>query len=209
MISHFIHKKVPVKVKLNQRIKILKLIKTGVFWGVIFYFFACLIIISLGLKNDDKVTDVAVVLGTTVNPDRSLSTRLQARLDMALDLYRQKRVRHIITSGGVGVEGHDEARVMADYLISQGVPVDSVSVDSTGLDTRATAKATALLMQNRGLKSVTAVSQYFHVTRTKLALEQCGVKDVHTAYAVYWELRDIYSVIREVPAYVRYWFEGC
>jgi vancomycin permeability regulator SanA len=198
-----------VKVKLNQRSKMLKLIKRGVFWGVTIYFFACLTIINSGLKHDDRVSDVAVVLGTTVNPDRSLSTRLQARLDKALDLYRQKRVRHIITSGGVGVEGHDEARVMADYLISQGVPLDSVSIDSTGIDTRATAKATARLMQNRGLKSVTAVSQYFHVTRTKLALEQCGLKDVHTAYAGYLELRDIYSIVREVPAYVSYWFEGC
>ena len=45
------------------------------------------------------------------------------------------------------------------------------------------------------------VSQYFHVPRMRLALERAGVTPVYSAHAQYFELRDVYSIAREVVGY--------
>jgi uncharacterized SAM-binding protein YcdF (DUF218 family) len=55
-------------------------------------------------------------------------------------------------------------------------------------------------MANRGLRSAVVVTQYFHITRSRLALKQAGIQDVSSAHARFFEMRDIYSVLREVVA---------
>lgn len=66
-----------------------------------------------GLRDDVQVSDVGIVLGSKVMPDGTPSARLQARLDKAAELYRQGMFKHVIVSGGSGVEGFSEAKVMA------------------------------------------------------------------------------------------------
>jgi hypothetical protein len=48
---------------------------------------------------------------------------------------------------------------------------------------------------------VTVVTQYFHISRSRLALRKFGVKDVGKAHARIFEWRDVYSVPREVVAW--------
>jgi len=50
------------------------------------------------------------------------------------------------------------------------------------------------------------VTQYFHLPRTMLALKRQGVADVSGAYPAFFELRDVYSVLRELPAVALYIF---
>lgn len=52
---------------------------------------------------------------------------------------------------------------MKRYLVEQGAPADAVVEDLT-----------ADYMQQHGLRSVIAVSQYYHISRTKLARERSG-----------------------------------
>ncbi len=158
-----------------------------------------------GLVEDDAQADAAVVLGNAVEPDGTLSPRFQARLDRALDLYREGKVRLLIVSGGVGREGHDEAEAGAAYLAGRGVPAGALVADSNGRNTRATAEFTAAFAEAHNLKRVIAVSQYFHLPRCRLAFAEAGLEDVGASYARYVEWRDIYSVAREVPAVAAYW----
>jgi vancomycin permeability regulator SanA len=148
--------------------------------------------------------DVAVVLGNTVNPNGQPSPRLQARLDKTIQLYRQGIFKQIIVSGGVGKEGFDEAVVMKQYLIANALPSEQIYVDSQGNNTYLTAQHTAQLMTKYRWQSAIAISQYFHLPRTKLALHRFGIKTVYTAHADFFELRDIYSTIREVFSYASY-----
>ncbi len=117
----------------------------------------------------------------TVGPDGQPSPRLAARLDRALELHRQGMCARIIVSGGFGVEGFDEAVIMRNYLVGRGVSEEVVIVDSSGLTTRATAR---------------------------LALQQAGIEKVGHASARYVEWRDVYSILREVPATAIYWLAG-
>jgi vancomycin permeability regulator SanA len=162
------------------------------------------VIAITGSIDDLHPADVAVVLGNTVNLDGKPSPRLQARLDKTIELYRARIFQNTIVSGGVGKEGFDEAVVMKQYLVRGGLPQDRIYLDSQGDNTYLTAKHTAQLMVEHRWHSAIAISQYFHLPRTKLALQKFGISPVYTAHADFFELRDLYSTVREVFSYCSY-----
>lgn len=165
---------------------------------------ACLGLTATGLSDTFTNGDVIVVPGNAVTPQGQPSPRLRARLDVALNLYRQQRAPLIFVSGGTGKEGVDEATAMAAYLMTNGVPPAAIVKDSAGINTFATAKNCAAFLRNRGLKSAIVATQFFHVARTRLALERNGVVVTGAVHARYFELRDGYSLVREVLGYAAY-----
>lgn len=162
----------------------------------------------LWLGGRDKVIEarVAVVLGNEVRTDGSPAPRLAARLDKSLELYRAGRCRTIIVSGGLGRSRVDEATAMAAYLRARGVPARDIVIDSAGHNTWRTALFTAEYLKQNRLDEVIVVSQAFHVPRSALALKAAGCPKVGQASPDYWELRDVYSVLREIPANIAYWW---
>ncbi len=165
---------------------------------------ACLAIILKGLDDDTHPADLAVVLGNKVNPDGTPSPMLKARLDQALNLYRQGGFKLILVSGGHGREGYDEPIVMRHYLESNGVPSDSIFEDNGGNTTWQTAQNTAQFLRTHHLMSVLIISQYFHIARCQLAFAKFGISPIYTSHANYWSIRDFYSVPREVIGYIAY-----
>jgi len=168
--------------------------------GAILYL-GCVCLLLVNSRNDNIVdADYAIVYGNTVNPDGSLSHRLKVRVDAAIALYNQSKIKTIVVSGGLGKEGHDEAVVMANYINTHGI--DSVIIDSQGYNTHMTSvNAKALLPINA---RVVAVSQYFHLPRAKLSLKHAGFENVYGYAPAYYDVRDIYSVTRELLAYLKY-----
>lgn len=156
-----------------------------------------------GLTDETAPADVAVVLGNQVHPDGKPSARLAARLDRAVELVEQDRVQWVIVSGGTGREGVPEGDAMKRYMVGQGVPETSILVDNAGVDTWTTARNARTIMQAHDLKSAVVVSQYFHIARTRLAFRKHGLA-VGGAHARFFELRDLYSTARELPAWVKY-----
>ncbi|MNK73713.1 hypothetical protein D3C87_932110 [compost metagenome] len=161
---------------------------------------------ATGLMAGAREADVAIVLGNTVQPNGDPSPRLAARLDRAYDCYAASQCRVLFVSGGVDPAGADEAAAMRGYLQRRGVPADRIVTDSAGIDTWATARHASAYMREHGYTRALAVTQYFHVPRTMLALKRQGVADVGGGYPRYFELRDIYSVFRELPAMALYIF---
>jgi vancomycin permeability regulator SanA len=190
----------------RKRIKKLLLTASALF--ALAYIISGLLIVIDGLSDDIHAADVAIVPGSKVEVSGLPSTRLRARLDKAVELYQQGIFRHVIVSGGTGSEGFDEAAVMKAYLIEKGVPEAQVYVDSQGATTYLTAKNSSRMMKENGWRSALVVSQYFHISRTKLALRRFGVSSVFSAHANYFELRDIYSIAREVFGYGGYLFQS-
>ena len=159
-----------------------------------------------GLKDELKRVDAAVILGNKVEEDGKPSERLKCRLDRAVELYNKQYFKYVIVSGGIGKEGFDEAKVMKEYLVKQGVPEDKIFLDSEGNNTLLTAKNSKKIMDGKELRSAMVISQFYHISRTKLAFKKVGFKEVYSAHGKYFELRDIYSLVREVPAYYKYLF---
>lgn len=168
---------------------------------------ALLAVGSLLLDGRDRAgpADVAVVLGSKVHESGRPSALLADRLDRALDLYREGRVRRVLVSGALGREGHQEADVMADYLIARGVPAAAVLRDPEGWTTYHTALHTADLLERHGWTRAIAVSSYYHQSRCRLAFERAGVPEVLTARARFRPTpRDAYSIPRELAGWLYY-----
>ncbi len=160
-----------------------------------------------GLNDELKPVDAAVVLGNKVEVNGQPSERLKARLDKSVELYEGGYFSYIIVSGGIGKEGFDEAKVMKSYLIDKGIPAEKIKVDNNGYNSYMTAQNTSKIMEELELDSVMVITQYFHVARTKLALRKMDIKEVYAAHAKIFEFRDIYSILREFPAYYKYLYK--
>ena len=161
-------------------------------------------IIYDGVHEEGRKADVAVVFGSKVEADGMPSARLRARLERAVDLFNHNKVDAILVSGAVGDSGRDEAKVMASHLAGRGIPETVVFVDSRGFDTWRTADNAVAKARLRDWTSAIAVSQYFHISRAKLALRRHGFDGVSGAFARHFEARDLYSIAREFPAYYVY-----
>ncbi|SPT42450.1 DUF218 domain [Achromobacter spanius] len=159
---------------------------------------------TTGLLTRTRPADVAIVLGNTVLPSGEPSPRLAARLDRAYDCFAARQCRILFVSGGIDPAGADEAAVMRSYLLARGVPADRIVTDSAGNNSWATARHASAYMREHGYTSALAVTQYFHVPRTMLALRRHGVADVSGGYPRFFEWRDLYSVFRELPAIAWY-----
>ncbi len=172
---------------------------------LLFFLVHEIVIIADGLiDNKNPTARVAVILGSKVNTDGSLSDRLKARLDRGLQLYTDSMVTQLYVSGGLGKEGHYEGTVMKEYLQSKGVPGNSIKVDNNGVNTRST--ALNFTKDYPSVSSAIVVTQYFHITRCKLAFRQVGVKNVKGVHCDHFEWRDPYSAFREFLGFYKYLF---
>ncbi len=172
---------------------------------LLLYLIAASAIAVMGLQDYVSASaDMIVVPGNTVHANGSLSRRLKSRLDVAVELFHEGRAPLIYVSGGRGREGRDEAAAMASYLRTQGVAESAIVQDPLGITTGATGANAAQYLRSQNLGSAIVATQYFHVPRTVLALERNGVRVTGTRHARYYEMRDIYSLCREVVAYAAY-----
>jgi vancomycin permeability regulator SanA len=153
-----------------------------------------------GLTARAGNADAALVFGNTVDPSGKPSPRLTARLDVARNLFEQKRVRYILVSGGFGKEGFDEAKAMGSYLRARGVPDSALIEDGHGNNTIASCVNARALLGARHASSVDLVTQYFHIPRARLAAERAGLKVSGALAPRFFEARDLYSLAREVVA---------
>ncbi len=91
-----------------------------------------------GKTDYRRPADVVVVFGAQVHEDGRPSTSLRDRVDTAVGLYKDRLVRYVLVSGGVGDSGYNEALVMRDMAVEAGVPAKRVVIDSNGVSTNAT-----------------------------------------------------------------------
>ncbi len=154
-----------------------------------------------GLSDDGKSVDVALILGSKVNVDGTLSVRLEKRLECGLKLYKNGRVKKIIVSGGLGKEGFYEGDKMQEYLLNKGVAEADIIVDNYGFNTNASVENAMKIKDSLNFRDIIVVSQYFHLTRTKMLFRKNDFDNVSSVSPKYFELRDIYSMFREFLAF--------
>lgn len=173
--------------------------------------FLCSIFIHIvgdGIIPDDiPVTNsYGIIYGNKVNCNGEPSDRLKARLDAGYDLFSRWAMQKIIVSGWFGVEWFAEEKVMKQYLIKRWIKAEDILVDSNGITTQQTSKNVKNLLWSN--VTVIGISQFYHISRIKLSLRQQGFQRVYGYAPRYFEIRDIYSTLREIPAYIKYLFSN-
>lgn len=166
------------------------------------------VLLIVGLNDDSEKTDAILIFGNKVELNGKPSERLKGRLDRGYELFSEGKSSLIIVSGGIGKEGFDEADVMKEYLVNEGISPNLIIKDSNGINTYATAKNLKTIVENKEIKSVIIVSNYYHLMRAKLAIGKFGFDPVYTSYSrIFPELRDFYSIPREIVGYYFYLFK--
>ena len=97
--------------------------------------------------------DCAVVCGCQVGADGTPSKRLAARVEKAVELWKDKKVKYLIMSGAAVSNTFVEASVMKRYAMELGVPEEYI------------------------LEEKQAVSTYHNLLYASQMMEHCGFKD--------------------------------
>lgn len=144
------------------------------------------------------------MLGAKVYENGDLSGILKDRVDAAIELYENKKIKRFLLSGDHGRENYDEVNHMKKYLLNKGVPIEDIFLDHAGFDTYNSIYRAKKIFK---VDSVIIISQAFHVKRAVyiakyLDLQAQGyTADKHT-YGIAKKM-----IIRESLANVKAFFE--
>jgi uncharacterized SAM-binding protein YcdF (DUF218 family) len=132
------------------------------------YTVALVMVLAVSQQDQRRPVDAIVVLGAAQYNGRP-SPVLRARLDHALQLYREGLAPRIVVTGGVGRgDTTSEAIVGRHYLLSRDVPPSAVVVQPQGRSTQASMTAVADWLEAEHLNRVILVSDPFHMFRLRL-----------------------------------------
>lgn len=123
--------------------------------------------------------DVLIVLGAGLIGEE-VGPNLELRLELALDYYEKNPDVRIVVSGGKG-EGEDitEALGMERYLISRGVPEESIIKEEASTSTEENFRFSKALLDglSDGEYTVSFVTNDFHIFRSSYHAESAGFSD--------------------------------
>lgn len=173
---------------------------------VVFLFITGARIAREGSLQQLHPADAIVVFGAAEYAGHP-SPVLRARLDHALDLYKQGLAPVLITTGGAASDpSFSEGGVGHDYLQRRGIPERNLIAETQGSDTAQSAVRVAVIMRANGLRSCIAVSDTYHVFRIKRLLEHEGIGPVYVAPRPDSRPRSLlqraYAILREASSYL-------
>jgi uncharacterized SAM-binding protein YcdF (DUF218 family) len=107
---------------------------------------------------------------------------LHARLDHAVDLYRQHIAPVIITLGGGSDKdsGNTEGGVGRDYLLANGVPFGNIIAETRSIDTEQQVHRLAAIARENNFHHIVVVSDGTHLFRIRELCQDAGL-DVYTS----------------------------
>ena len=125
-------------------------------------------------RDEAQPADAIVVLGAAQYAGRP-SPVLKARLDHALDLWRQHLGKILILTGGTGAgDTTSEAAVGRTYAIKRNVPDTVILTETQGRTTSESMRAVAGMLEARGLQTALLVSDPFHMLRLRILARRFG-----------------------------------
>ncbi|MDB4907081.1 MAG: hypothetical protein JWO05_1865 [Gemmatimonadetes bacterium] len=134
-----------------------------------------LAVVGWQYRRTDQHGDAIVVLGAAQYAGRP-SPVLRARLDHAIELYRQRAAPEIVFTGGTGVgDTTSEAAVGRRYAMMRGVPDSAIELENTGRTTSESMRSVAALLAARGKAEVILVSDPFHMLRLSILARRFGL----------------------------------
>jgi len=118
-----------------------------------------------GHTDDGSLADCAVVLGAAAYNDAP-SPVFKERINHAILLLKQKRVKSIILTGGYGEKAEfAESEVARTYCLENGVLPHQIHIEKTSQTTKENLAETSTIMQKQGFKSALIVSDPWHLKR--------------------------------------------
>jgi uncharacterized SAM-binding protein YcdF (DUF218 family) len=154
-----------------------------------------------GLNDQGEKADLALVAGHQyIEADGDT----QPKLDRVVTLYNQGAFPDVLIGGPITHGFEDEPAQERKYLEAHGVPPGSISEDNHAINTAELAADTAAFMHEHHHHSVLLMTDYYRMTRLKLALSHEGVHDVFSMHTGSLVKEDVVPIGREVLAFYDY-----
>jgi uncharacterized SAM-binding protein YcdF (DUF218 family) len=131
---------------------------------------------AVAMQDEARPADAIAVFGAAEYLGHP-SPVLHARLDHAVELYREDIAPLVITLGG-GSDldaGMTEGGVGRDYLLANGVPFDQIIAETQSVDTEQQVAKLAQIARKRKLKNIVVVSDGTHLFRIRKLCEDVGL----------------------------------
>jgi len=114
--------------------------------------------------------NILVVLGNRLHDDGTMTDILKHRLDTAFKLYPTKIANgqgKILVTGGIAntKAAKAEGDLMAEYLVSKGVPTEDIIIENKSRTTRENAKFSAPIIKELQPSEVIICSSQYHIER--------------------------------------------
>lgn len=156
---------------------------------ILIILFSGLAIAAYGRKdNATFAEDAVIVLGKGLDGDK-VPPNLAKRLDKAIEYHEKNPKAIIVVSGGKGSdEKLSEAHAMSDYLISKGVPEETIIKEDKSTTTYENfVFSTDILNEKFGENySVAFISNRFHVWRAEKLAKSLGINATHLGAGIEW-----------------------
>lgn len=147
---------------------------------------------------------VAMVFGAGLQPDGSPSWMLADRVDAAVELYEDGKVRRILMTGDNSSVGYNEVAAMKQRAVAEGVPADMINLDYAGFRTYDSCyRATAIF----GVDQAILVTQRYHLPRALYLARAFGIEAVGLAAGRDYYPRQEFYDLRELAALSVSWYE--
>ena len=131
---------------------------------------------AVAVQDEARPADAIAVFGAAEYVGRP-SPVYHARLDHAVELYREKMAPLVITLGGGSDRdsGMTEGGVGRDYLLANGVPYDQIVAETESVDTEQQVTRLAGIARAKHLNSIVVVSDGTHLFRIRKLCEDAGL----------------------------------
>ena len=116
-------------------------------------------------SNIDSIpeSEVALVLGTSHRlTDGSPNPYFKERIELAVNLYKAGKVKHILVSGDNATKYYNEPIVMKKALVDSGIPETSITLDYAGFRTLDSIIRCKKVFEQ---EDITIITQTFHSHR--------------------------------------------
>ena len=131
---------------------------------------------QVGQQDGRRHVDAIVVLGAAQYNGRP-SGALAARLDHAIELYKEGDATYLITTGGnLPGDVYTEAQTGFIYAHKRGVPESAILMEDTGRSTLESIRNVRAIFEARGLRTALFVSDRSHMLRVLRLAQDQGIE---------------------------------
>ena len=164
-------------------------------------------------RQDARPSSDAIVVLGSAQYNGVPSSIFEARLEHALDLYRDGVAPVVVTVGGKkNGDAFTEAEAGRDYLAAAGVPADALVAVPEGVDTLDSMRAAGIEFTDRGWSSAVLVTDPWHAMRAQRMAEDAGIdatsSPTRQGPAVQTRATQFRYILRETAAYLLYRVTG-
>lgn len=129
------------------------------------------------LVDTRKKSDAIVVLGARSYIVGHYNPCLEARVQQAVALYKDKYASKLLMTGGTDKEdGANEAETMKKIATEQGIPGKDILLEKKATSTYENFLFSKDILQKNKLNSIIIVTEPFHIARASMIADKLGIQ---------------------------------